>query len=256
MKLYDKLKRLMEGRVQSPVAETAGIGTGTLSKYLKGAVTPGADIALRLARALEVPLEWLVDDEKGWPPPKNLTNLRDCKDDDLMEEMARRYRHKAEGVTKILHSVMEHDDWLPVARRILDVPFGESIPPDLDKRFAAAASFYTLMIDLNEMMPDRVAALNYGDLSDPLKANELLRDQIEDKHNFARQNLCAPVQAIIHYRMLRDTAKSLKKRREEFEFYREKLAEMLDRNDQTIDMDELMDAWDREQARAKRKVKA
>jgi lambda repressor-like predicted transcriptional regulator len=38
---------------------------------LKKRIPKTARIALRLAHALDVPPEWLYDDSKGWPPPKN-----------------------------------------------------------------------------------------------------------------------------------------------------------------------------------------
>lgn len=41
-----------------------------LNKVLRGS-EPGARKALQLARRLEVPLDWLVDDEADWPPPQD-----------------------------------------------------------------------------------------------------------------------------------------------------------------------------------------
>lgn len=256
MLLQEKLNKLMEGRKQTAVCDKADVGRTALSGYLKKGAMPPADVAFRLAHAMEVPLEWLLDDDQDWPPPAgDEQSLRGFSNDELARELAYRYRERAEEVIEFLYSVMEHDEWLPVARRALEVPLDKPIPADIEDRVVDAWSFYTTMSKLNTLMPDRMATLIYGDLSDPLKADVLYRDRIEMLHELARQNLCVPVQAIIHYRMCRDTSHSFKNRREEFEFYREKLAEMLDQNIRKIDFDKLMNAWEREQGKAKRKRK-
>lgn len=52
------------------LAETAGIPNATLHGWISGQVKPSADGALAIARALGVPLEWLLDDAQSYPPPR------------------------------------------------------------------------------------------------------------------------------------------------------------------------------------------
>lgn len=51
------------------VAKAAGLPATAISNYINRGYLPGADIALKIARALSVPLDWLVDDSQDWPPP-------------------------------------------------------------------------------------------------------------------------------------------------------------------------------------------
>lgn len=49
-----------------------------------------ADKAVKIARVLEVPPDWLFDDDAGWPPPE--TGSKSMGDFELIEELARRRR--------------------------------------------------------------------------------------------------------------------------------------------------------------------
>jgi transcriptional regulator with XRE-family HTH domain len=68
MTLQNKLTRLAEGRIKSFVCRQAGLHPCALSAYLHRGQIPSAEVALRLARALGVSVEWLVDPEQDWPP--------------------------------------------------------------------------------------------------------------------------------------------------------------------------------------------
>jgi len=48
---------------QRDLAEIAGVSQGTVSNYLAGS-TPSAAILLKISTALDIPLEWLINDEK------------------------------------------------------------------------------------------------------------------------------------------------------------------------------------------------
>jgi hypothetical protein len=69
MGFKEKLARLTGGRIKSQVAREAGLPQTTVSDYINKGYIPRADLALRLAKALDVSVEWLIDDEQGWPPP-------------------------------------------------------------------------------------------------------------------------------------------------------------------------------------------
>ncbi|MEM9414981.1 MAG: helix-turn-helix transcriptional regulator [Planctomycetota bacterium] len=68
MTINEKLRRLFDTRNMAAVARIAGVGRTAVNKYCNASVTPRSDVALRLARALDVSVEWLIDDEQGWPP--------------------------------------------------------------------------------------------------------------------------------------------------------------------------------------------
>lgn len=66
--LGQKLGLFAETHKLIAIAKAAGVSSGTLAKYIHHGVTPSSKIALRLARALGVSVEWLIDDTQGWPP--------------------------------------------------------------------------------------------------------------------------------------------------------------------------------------------
>ncbi len=63
-KYYERIRdtRESKGFTQKRLAELAGIAPGSLSAYENGNKTPPVDVATRLAKALEVSLDWLF----GW----------------------------------------------------------------------------------------------------------------------------------------------------------------------------------------------
>lgn len=68
MSIHEKLERLTDDRFKTRVARKAGLTANALHAYLKRKQMPRADNALRLARALGVSVEWLIDDTQEWPP--------------------------------------------------------------------------------------------------------------------------------------------------------------------------------------------
>lgn len=94
MTISEKITQLIDGRLKSAVAESAGISPSVLSKYINRGSIPPANIALKLAAALDVPLDWLVDDTRGFPPPKadhTAISAESLDHADLMDELAKRY---------------------------------------------------------------------------------------------------------------------------------------------------------------------
>jgi transcriptional regulator with XRE-family HTH domain len=68
MTFTEKLARLTEDRCKTRVSVRAGLPSTAISNYITKRSTPGADVALRLSRALNVSVEWLIDDAQDWPP--------------------------------------------------------------------------------------------------------------------------------------------------------------------------------------------
>lgn len=68
MNINDKLARFAETTKMSAIARRVGVNHSTISKYVSGQSHPRYDVALRLARALNVSPEWLIDDAQEWPP--------------------------------------------------------------------------------------------------------------------------------------------------------------------------------------------
>lgn len=68
MTFRQKLEALMSDRTKASVARKADIHPTALTSYLKRGITPGSDVAVRLARALGVDIGWLIDDRRDWPP--------------------------------------------------------------------------------------------------------------------------------------------------------------------------------------------
>lgn len=68
MLLSEKLSRFSETLKMGTIAARAGIGRTAMSKYIRHGATPGYDKAVAIARALGVSIDWLLDDEQGWPP--------------------------------------------------------------------------------------------------------------------------------------------------------------------------------------------
>src|SRR2546422_9662351 len=132
---FEKLKRRAAEINKSKAGIAAGLKANTISSYLAKRSIPRADIAFKIAVALGVPLDWLLDDRQGWPPPKSSTDeggLQLAPDDDLMDEVARRYRIQAVGFHNDL-SRAEQIDWLAVARQLVEQKPGVPFPKDLAK---------------------------------------------------------------------------------------------------------------------------
>ncbi|HUO07065.1 MAG TPA: helix-turn-helix transcriptional regulator [Phycisphaerae bacterium] len=67
MTLHEKLERLTETANRSAVSRKAGLPATTLNSMLARHSMPTVDTIVKLARALEVDVAWLIDDQKMWP---------------------------------------------------------------------------------------------------------------------------------------------------------------------------------------------
>jgi transcriptional regulator with XRE-family HTH domain len=83
MNLTDKLLRLRteRGLTIQQVADGLGLHKTQYDRYERGGGGesgtrgPTYERVLRLARYYKVPIEWLCDDEQGWPPPIGSTEV-------------------------------------------------------------------------------------------------------------------------------------------------------------------------------------
>lgn len=89
MTMIEKLQQFFDEGVtkQRKLEVSAALATGRISKWKQGAGEIGASEALRMARALQVSVEWLIDEEKQWPPPERVSPDRQRQ----VNEIAERY---------------------------------------------------------------------------------------------------------------------------------------------------------------------
>lgn len=116
MVLYEKLRRLLaeKGWPQAELARKASVCPSNLSNIFHRANNPQLSTALRIARALDVPLEWLADDAQEWPPPKpgcpvdQLKNLLQLAFRDIMPVATATI---VTLISRIMFEVDEHREW-------------------------------------------------------------------------------------------------------------------------------------------------
>lgn len=87
-----KIKKLSSGINKASACKAAGLSVTTISNYIAMGSIPRADIALKIAKALNVPLAWLVDDSADFPvpTPAEAPTAAQLSDEDLAAEVARR----------------------------------------------------------------------------------------------------------------------------------------------------------------------
>lgn len=181
MDFLEKLRRLTAETSKARVAKAAGLPSAAISNYLSKRQMPRGDNALSLARALDVPLDWLLDDAKGWPPPENKRPaVTDLTDDELMLEVARRHR------LAVLHFLNLCDraakvDWKGVAEQLAELPPDAELPPVLHAQAALAYSLASAyMTGLLKWELQFVAALHHAELpgADRFAGPDLVGDKL------------------------------------------------------------------------------
>jgi hypothetical protein len=70
-----KLSKLVEGKDKAQLSRDAKLHPAAIDDYLRTGQMPAADVAMRLSRALGVPLEWMVDDSTDFPFPMQTVDL-------------------------------------------------------------------------------------------------------------------------------------------------------------------------------------
>lgn len=68
MNFHEKLKKLTELSNRSAICRAAGLHETTISGWIYCETVPQIDTAFKIAKVLNVSLDWLADDSKDWPP--------------------------------------------------------------------------------------------------------------------------------------------------------------------------------------------
>jgi transcriptional regulator with XRE-family HTH domain len=133
----EKVKRLIGDQSQAKVARRAGLSPSALNNLLqRSGSVPTAKTALQLARALEVSVDWLIDDAQDWPPPStDQVLLEQATDDELMREVSIRYFRELKRVLEDIQRLAEFDlnaaaEWAQNAS--LDSPIPSSLQPAME----------------------------------------------------------------------------------------------------------------------------
>jgi transcriptional regulator with XRE-family HTH domain len=182
MKFTEKLAKLTEGKNKQKLGEDAGLPQTAISNYISKGNVPRVDSALALARALNVPLEWLVDDEQDWPPPSGDTNsLTIASDDDLMREVCRRFRMEALRVVDGLDQAKE-TNWKELAETLRKSTY--PLPPSIARLARVPASLHAALLELHRFDPSQESYFFHDQLPGRnLDPNELTTDRLEAHFN-------------------------------------------------------------------------
>jgi len=146
MEFVEKLDRLTAGR-REEISKAAGLPAFAISNYISKRQMPRGDRALALARALHVPIDWLLDNDRDFPPPEqsSLANVDDAR---LMYEALRRQRLEAMRVRELIERA-KTIDWAEVRKKLDNVPRDSEVPGEIlaEMRLALSLSFATLALD-------------------------------------------------------------------------------------------------------------
>jgi transcriptional regulator with XRE-family HTH domain len=136
MDFWEKLAALtIESGSKSRAAKVAGLPASAISNYISKRQMPRGDKVLVLAKALDVNLLWLLDENRTESPaPKFQEHYApspsDLSDRQLMQEVVRRRRRvRAQAMMHLTEC--ENIDWAAVRSRIASIPLGGPIPPDI-----------------------------------------------------------------------------------------------------------------------------
>jgi transcriptional regulator with XRE-family HTH domain len=184
VKFLEKLHRVSQGINKSEALRGVGLKPNTISTYLaKKNSLPRADIAFKISRALNVPVAWLLDDDQGWPPPSiEKPGIGSIGDDELVLELARRYRRLALRCLSIVE-VLEKARWEEVARQIFALPFGAKLPAEVEKA-REVLWFAATMLEFSKTTfdPKIQADLHHSEMPGSERApGELDINSIEDR---------------------------------------------------------------------------
>jgi transcriptional regulator with XRE-family HTH domain len=85
----EKIKKLLEGRNASQLAITVGLHKSAIRDASNTGRLPRVDKAIKIARALDVPCDWLFNDGQDWPAPEGIS-AASLSEMELIQEVARR----------------------------------------------------------------------------------------------------------------------------------------------------------------------
>lgn len=144
MTVAEKVEKALAARQwsQSKLARAAGTTPPSISRIVNGA-EPAAGLAFRIAKALEIPIAWLLDDARDWPPPSDASghSAADCLDRAIIlkRRIAAIYaelQSAFDGVSKGMESG-DRDAARSSAKRLVDLCVEHADAIDEWYRFAA-----------------------------------------------------------------------------------------------------------------------
>jgi len=132
MKFGEKLRELTAKINKRATSRAAGLPPNAINDYIKKNYVPRADTALALARALNVPLDWLVDETRDCPAPDHGAKPQpeNLSDKELMMELVRRYQREIKRVHEHLDA-LQSINWEPIAAKLKALPPGAVVPDSL-----------------------------------------------------------------------------------------------------------------------------
>lgn len=151
VKLAEKLRRLTSGQSRARLAREAGLKPTAVTNYITRGSMPLADAALKLARAMNVPLDWLLDDDQDWPPPP-AQSLAAATTLQLTEELGRRLL----GVGSIMLARLDRaaaTDWIATGEAILRHDPKDNLPKPLREALELVGQLNTLASELYRYDP-------------------------------------------------------------------------------------------------------
>ena len=146
MKFAAKLEKILTQRNQSRSAlgRLVGISATAVNDYISQSYLPRIDIALKISRALNVPLDWLADDAQEWPPP--MSEARPLSVHQLMLQVSKRWRDLAEALLD-KYDVIEKFKWHEVKAALVTWSADGGQPPP-----KIAAEAIPLMVDTASLL--------------------------------------------------------------------------------------------------------
>lgn len=172
MTFQEKLRLAAQNVNKALRGREQGLKENTISSYIATGSIPRAGIALKIARAVGVPLEWLVDDAQDFPPPKQPpSGLSAASDRDVIIEAAMRYGRAIIDHLKALKAA-DKIDWAAAAEQLEKLRPDEPLPENLEvARYAKEAVQISFMRMRNDYDIDMLLALEHASIADndPLK---------------------------------------------------------------------------------------
>ena len=151
MTFTEKLAQATAGKNKSAIAKAAGLPATAISNYLNRKYAPQADTALKLARALGVPFDWLIDEEQGWPPPP-VASVTALSTEELTRELSRRARGIVEAIWQKLHAA-KPVNWTELASRVLETDPAKPLPAAIRKQLEIPSQLIALKRELEDFIP-------------------------------------------------------------------------------------------------------
>ena len=149
--ITEKLTRLTKGKNKAELARRAGLKPTTISDYIAKEYAPRSDIALKMARALEVPVDWLIDDAQDWPPPPQ-QSVSALSTEDLAHELGRRMRPVGTEMFIGINRA-QRADWVATAKLLLSTEIDAPLPSKVRRLIELPGELGTLRRHLRHYDP-------------------------------------------------------------------------------------------------------